>query len=105
MLETTDNYTIDETEELLDMMDAIKKYYDAHAEEIETATQGDSFNYIFRSLWRSLNFNAQANGTTRTIPNELVGQECRKQAWLIDNSTAGIAAALNELIKNRMRWR
>lgn len=61
---------------------------------------------FFKMLWRALNFNTQAVGTTRTTPTEQVAKECQNQALLIDNSTAAIANAYCELMdqdyENRM---
>lgn len=97
---------MDENEKLMVRMDRINRHYKEYAKEIESAKESDGMYYIFKMLWRALNFNAQAVGTTRTTPTEQVAQECQKQAWLIDNSTAAIVNAYCELIdqdyENRM---
>ena len=85
-------------DDLPDMMDRIKKYYDSCPKRIESSTEGDGVDYIFRMLYKALNFNAQAIGTTRTVPNEFIKQEVARQCHLIDDSTACIVAALCELL-------
>lgn len=97
---------MDENEKLMARMDRISDHYAEYADEIESAKESDGMYYIFKMLWRALNFNVKAVGTTRTTPTEQVAKECQKQAYLIDNSTAAIANAYCELMdqdyENRM---
>lgn len=89
---------MDENEKLMVRMDRINDHYAENADEIESAQETDGMYYIFKMLWRALNFNTQAVGTTRTTPTEQVAKECQKQAYFIDNSTAAIANAYCELM-------
>lgn len=92
---------MDENEKLMARMECINAHYKEYAEEIESAKETDGMHYIFKMLWRALNFNAQAVSTTRTTPTEQVARECQKQTWLIDSSTAAIADAYCELMGRR----
>lgn len=97
---------MDENEKLMVHMECINRHYKEYADEIESAQETDGMYYIFKMLWRALNFNMKAVSTTRTTPTEQIANECQKQAWLIDNSTVAIANAYCELIdqdyENRM---
>lgn len=89
---------MDENEKLMVRMKRISDHYAEYADEIESAKESDGMYYIFKMLWRALNFNTKAVGTTRTTPTKQVAKECQKQAYLIDNSTAAIANAYCELM-------
>lgn len=97
---------MDENEKLMVRMKCINRHYKEYADEIESAQETDGMYYIFKMLWRALNFNTKAVSTTRTTPTEQIANECQKQALLIDNSTAAIVNAYCELMdqdyENRM---
>lgn len=89
---------MDKNEKLIARMERINDHYKEYTKEIESAKETDGMYYIFKMLWRALNFNVQAVSITRTTPTEQIAKECQKQALLIDNSTAAIVDAYCELI-------